>query len=334
MNTSQEDTIASIKVMRMQEETTYQCSNYFFQQQMDEAVNGPQHIITKNKNIKNTVDASCRFKMAEWFFQVIDFCKFDRETVAISMSFLDRYLMTDEGKRRCLQDKKEYQLAAMTCLYTAVKINEPEAMDPKVVAGLSRGVYTEDQVTDMEVSILQALEWRVNPPTALSFVRAFFQLLSNNGNRSKNTDMYEDTNTSQKVTDAAFELARFQTDLAVTNYDFCTVNASTIAIAAIVNAFEVLEELNAPNCNAQMTSQEHLCKVATLLEVPIDSPIMKKVQNTLYESIRSSSSGPLGSKWFKNGKSASSMVQTKEKRNSLAGLSPRSIQENDTIYAL
>ena len=49
------------------------------------------------------------------------------------MSFLDRYLMTSIG-RNASENQKLFQLASMTSPYTAIKIHEPEAMDPKDLA--------------------------------------------------------------------------------------------------------------------------------------------------------------------------------------------------------
>jgi hypothetical protein len=59
----------------------------------------------------------------------------------------------------------------------AVKIHEPEAMDPDTVSTLSRGTYSAHDIENMELQILKALEWRVNPPTSVSFARQLLALL-------------------------------------------------------------------------------------------------------------------------------------------------------------
>jgi len=315
MNSQQQDILASLEVMRMQEESTYQCSDYFFEQQQQQ-----QHESTSSgAAMPQHVDAECRYKMADWCYQVVDFCKFNRETVSIAMSFLDRYLSTPTGASRCLSSKKEFQLAAMTALYTAVKINEPEAMDPKVIAGLSRGFYTEDQVTDMELSILNSLKWRMNPPTSLSFVRAFFQLLPTKS-------------IPKSVQEAAFELARFQTELAISDYQYCTCKASTIAIAALLNAFEGLEhQLSLENT----LPKQYLQEFVTMMNIQ-NVHELHQVQNALYASIsKANDSGKLPSKFSETTTSSLQKKKPEQQQKNTKTIaqqsSPRSIRDQGTM---
>jgi hypothetical protein len=212
---------STVQAMRRQEETTYWNRESLYQSEPHGVVaNGPIHADA-------IVDIDCRTKMATWCYQVIDFCKFNRETASIAMNFLDRYMLTESGAA-VWADRKMFQLAAMTCLYTAVKIHEPEAMDPKLVSTLSRGAYSTTQVEAMEVTILNALEWRVNPPTALAFVRQFLELIP--------VDVV-----SQSMRETAHDITKFQTELAVTEHDFVTVKASTIAFGSLMNSLESLQ---------------------------------------------------------------------------------------------
>jgi hypothetical protein len=170
------------------------------------------------------VDEDCRSKMVAWSYQVVDYLKFQRETVEISMNSLDRYMATADG-RRLHSNTCAYQLAAMTCLYTAVKIHEPEAMDPQLVSNLSRGTYSPTQIEHMEVALLQALDWRVNPPTALAYCRLYLDLIS-----------VEDLDPMSRT--AAYESVQYQTELAVNDYDCMLVPPSTVAYCALVNALQ------------------------------------------------------------------------------------------------
>ena len=210
-----DEVLSSIEAMRAQEES-YQTTNYlsshyqFSRDDMDTSSCGPQ----------SPVDAECRVKMAEWCYQVVDFCHFSRETVAIAVSYLDRYLMTGP---EALFNRKLFQLAAMTCLYTAIKIHEPEAMEPKVVSSLSRGTYTEDQVVAMEAAILSAIGWKMNPPTALAFGHHFLALLPQDAITNDEREMVLDAMKSQ-------------TEAAVKDCSMMDVEASTVALAALANA--------------------------------------------------------------------------------------------------
>jgi hypothetical protein len=200
--------------------------------------------------------------MVEWCFQIADFCKFSRETVAIGMSYLDRYLSTDTGLP-ALDDRKVFQLAAMTCLYTAIKIHEPEAMQPRIIVKLSKGTYTEEEITDMELEILNAIQWRMNPPTALSFLNSFLALLP--GDVMSPSDK-----------DTVYELAKFQTELAVHEYSLVTVDASTVAFAAVMNALETVA------CAGTMKIMIMLAKVSS---IDIQSRFVNELKDKLYQVV-------------------------------------------------
>mmetsp|Transcript_27538 Transcript_27538/g.41670 ORF Transcript_27538/g.41670 Transcript_27538/m.41670 type:complete len:286 (-) Transcript_27538:305-1162(-) len=171
---------------------------------------------------RNSVDTECRYKMAEWSYQVASFCRFNRETVAISMNYLDRLLMTSKGEE-LLKNRKLFQLAAMACLYTAVKIHEAEVMEPKIVQSLSQGLFNVEEVEKMERSILISLNWRMNPPTALSFIRQFVSLFPRDA-------------LSETEIEELMEYSTIQIELAVRSYVFVGLKASHIGFAALKNS--------------------------------------------------------------------------------------------------
>jgi lipoyl(octanoyl) transferase len=80
---------------------------------------------------------------------VVDHFDFSREVVAISISLLDRYL-----SHRSV-DKKMFQLAAMTTLYLAIKLNERGTLSMKSMIELSRGYFMPEQMRVMEMAILE-----------------------------------------------------------------------------------------------------------------------------------------------------------------------------------
>lgn len=170
------------------------------------------------------VDASCRFLMAKWFSEIAGFCHYKTETVALAMNCLDRFVSSPEG-REILFDRNMYQLAAMTALYSSVKIHEQEAMDPGLVSTLSRGVHSPEAVEAMERKMLMAVRWRMNQPSAMSFARLMIDLIP---------DQYLDATKK----DALLDIAKLQIDMTVNEYDFCTHDASSVAFACVLNAIE------------------------------------------------------------------------------------------------
>mmetsp|Transcript_4317 Transcript_4317/g.11842 ORF Transcript_4317/g.11842 Transcript_4317/m.11842 type:complete len:376 (-) Transcript_4317:214-1341(-) len=208
------DVADRLAILRIQEATTYHIRDYI----TDSA--------PYRKRASKPVDADCRIKMCEWCFQVVDFCKFRRETVTMGMSYLDRYLCTPQG-RTALCNRKEYQLAAMTALYIAIKLHEPLEMETSLLADLSRGCYTEMEFVEMEQVMLQAIQWRVNGPTCLAFLAHFLALLP--------------SSISQRVAEALMEHSRFQTEIAVAEQTFCFLRPSELALASVLNAMEGMD---------------------------------------------------------------------------------------------
>jgi len=203
-----------ISVMLIQEENEYACFDYLA---ANEAI---------RRRVAKPVDEDCRVKMCEWCYQVVDFCKFRRETVGIGMSYLDRYMCSEVGKK-ALADRKEYQLVAMTCLYIAIKLHEPLEMETSLLADLSRGCYTEMEFANMEKRILEAIEWRVSGPTPLAFVLHYISFLP-------------DT-ISTSVVEAIFDYSRYQTELAIADHYFVKTKPSVVGMAALLNALEGMD---------------------------------------------------------------------------------------------
>ena len=115
------------------------------------------------------IDDTCRSKMCEWVYQVVDCTRLQRETAAVSMSYLDRFMCTSSPSAlRASLDRKEYQLVALTTLYIATKIFEPFAMDASLVSRLSRGLHSTEEIIALEYEILLALQWKVNGKLAHS----------------------------------------------------------------------------------------------------------------------------------------------------------------------
>ena len=95
------------------------------------------------------VNEQWRSRICEWSYQVIDHFDYDREIVAVSLSYLDRYLC----KRPV--NKRTFQLVAMTTLYLACKLYDPNKLRMSSLIELSRGYFTEEHITAMEGSILK-----------------------------------------------------------------------------------------------------------------------------------------------------------------------------------
>ncbi len=253
MNTSVEQTLETIHAMRRQEEIAYSVSDYL------------SCLPETNAAHDAPVDATCRHVMAKWCNEIADFCEYKRETVAIALNCLDRFMTSPSG-HEVLLDRNQYQLAAMTALYSSVKVHEQEAMDPRLVSNLSRGVHSAEAVEAMESKMLNAIQWRINPPTAMSFMRSMIDLIPDHL-----------MNSCEKETIA--DITKFQIELAVNEYKFCTVNASSISFACALNAMESVID------DAMLCSEFETSMAKTMM---LDTSCVRDIRIALYELMNSS----------------------------------------------
>jgi hypothetical protein len=238
-NTRTDETLTTVEVMRRQEDTGYAVSDYL--SQLPASATLAEH----------PVDAQCRMVMHKWCKEIVQFCSYNQETADIAMNCLDRFMATPNGFT-ILYDRSQYQLAAMTALYSSIKIHEHEAMDPKLVSNLSQGAHSPEAVEAMESRMLQAIQWKVNPPTSMSFVRKILDLVPEHL-----------LSTSERQT--VIDLAKFQVELAMDKYEFCMMPASSIAVASLLNAVEsvssdgmFLAEFETTACNITRVKRKSL----------------------------------------------------------------------------
>jgi hypothetical protein len=172
-------------------------------------------------------------KTVDWCYDIIDHCKLDRETVAIAMDIVDRFISNQSAydAQRTLLCSWQYQLVVVSSLFIAVKLNERVIVESDFFASLCRGLYGIDEIEKMEMLILQGLTWRVNAPTSIQMVHYILSLLSSH------VDQLD-----ERVWTFILDEARYQTEHAVRDYYFSTQRSSTIAVASIVNAIEMLKK--------------------------------------------------------------------------------------------
>jgi Cyclin, N-terminal domain len=185
--------------------------------------------------IDDAIDS--RHKMIQWMSQIVEYCHFTAETTEIAINCLDRYFASSREARQlwsakhCNESERnqcqhEYQLAAVACLYTVVKVHEPKCLSPSSLADLSRGLYQPHDVERMERRVLNVLKWRVHLPTTSACI---IQLIA--GLQGLDDPLVE----------TCFDLAKLQVELvhqhSTSIYTFSTM---TVAAAAVQNALECL----------------------------------------------------------------------------------------------
>ena len=97
-----------------------------------------------------------------------------------------------------------------------------------MVAKLSRGSFGALDVAQMETVMLRNLHWHVNPPTPLTFVNHYLELLRGPDPRNP----LESNSTLRSV----LKYSKIQIELSSTDYFFVSLDPSLVAYAAILNA--------------------------------------------------------------------------------------------------
>jgi len=226
--------------------------------------------------LDDSITDSSRSKMAHWCYQLTDVCTFQRETVCRAMNYLDRFLVAGvkstpstrnyhERRAAVAQlDKREYQLASMSCLYIAVKMNESLAMDATLLSEISHGCYTPDEILSMETSILHVLEWKLNGPTVQDYITHLLALL-------EPSDYFNNIETLKELLD----MAKFQAEIAVTDHGISLVKPSVVAVGSILNALEGISQDLLP-CKARYAFFQSILRA-----LPLDMDAVESVQQRL-----------------------------------------------------
>jgi lipoyl(octanoyl) transferase len=226
--------VERFEVMRRQEEGPYRVYHYLnpaYQRSDGTTSATPVAMLDSAASAASTssstsaggVNEDWRSKICEWSYQVIDHFDYDREIVAVSLSYLDRYL--------CVKpvNKRQFQLVAMTTLYLACKLYDHTKIRMSALIELSRGYFTEEHITAMEESILTKLGWMVHPPTPLTFTRHLVLLLPPNA-------------CIPSVWHDMMEVTKFLTELAVIDYFFAPKKKSCVGLAALLTAMDGVDE--------------------------------------------------------------------------------------------
>ncbi|KAL3778830.1 hypothetical protein HJC23_002887 [Cyclotella cryptica] len=177
------------------------------------------------------VTPSDRKKLVDWCFAIVDTCAFRRETVAIAVDLFDRFLSIPSAAAQvALCDRSELQLLAIASLYLAIKMNERVAFHCNFFVAASCGGYTVNDIESTELQILTGLSWYLHGPTSLQVAMHIFSLVTFDNIVANDTIHF------------LYDQVHYQTEQAVRDYFLSIQRPSTIAVAAIFNAVELLRD--------------------------------------------------------------------------------------------
>ncbi|KAG7337783.1 cyclin-like protein [Nitzschia inconspicua] len=215
------------------------------------------------------------------------------------LNCLDRFVVETQ-----INTPEQYRLAALTCLYTCIKVHCRKSLSVQVVAQqLSQNGFSEIQVLDMERHVLEVLQWKVHPPSPMEFVQLFLRGLAHDPNEQC---PIIDTATLQ-------DLCRCQLEHALHDYvTFGRYRSSQITLAVLLNAMECCSSCSQHGTD-QRTSLEQQRQLlegflATHLFVQDSSTsdAFQLLRNQLYTALDQNSDHPAVRKRARSSSSSSS----------------------------
>jgi cyclin E len=109
--------------------------------------------------------------LLDWLIEVSEVYKLHRETFYLAVYYCDRYLAHQHDVA-----KEKLQLIGVTSLFVASKMEE--IYPPKLTdfAYVTDGACTEGQILNMEIILMEGLEWLLLPVTPNVWLGIFLQL--------------------------------------------------------------------------------------------------------------------------------------------------------------
>jgi len=245
---------------------------------------------------------------------MMDFFEIDRSiVVAIAMYYQDRYLGTEKG-RAAQTNRSIFRIVSVTSLYMALKLSQPGNrwnITSHAFAKLCQGAVSGDEINDMEIEMLFALDWYVNPPTPMKYAEASLELIFNDssssssgsGSSTTREDYFvtknpllcdEDTSTSQslpprELRDHLHELISYQLEVALHDKRLFQVRSSVIGTAAVLNALKGIQ-YEGSTCDASFCQEsiDTVMDMMTACNLVSSEECIEVIRSVLLDSVVSS----------------------------------------------
>lgn len=224
-------------------------------------------------------DYECRYKMCQWFYQVVNYCQLNQGTAQLCISNLDRFLSLHPYY---LKDREDYQLAAISALYLSIKINNSVKLDMKFLGMLCRGRYKLKDIVAMERKMLHCLSWKVNPPTSIFFVDRYLSFVTNallSLNAPVNMFGKDTFDIFERLVVEQAELCTMDSAISCSNYLY---KASEVGFACLQNSLEViLDEIHLRTSERSSSFKEKLLQEISLLSSRFDQNRIQSLRSKI-----------------------------------------------------
>jgi len=150
-----------------------------------------------------------RAVLTDWMVEVHQQFTLLQETLYLSVAILDRYMQLQAA----YITRKKLQLVGVTSMFIAAKYEEMYAPEIGDFVYITDNAYSESQIREQEVEIIKHLNFCLERPLPLHFLRRFSKVA--------------------QVDTTIHNLAKYLMELAIVEYKFCHVPPSKLAAASL-----------------------------------------------------------------------------------------------------
>merc|ERR1712179_875821 len=169
---------------------------------------------------KNSIVPKMRNVPVDWLVDVHQQFNLLQETLYLTVAIIDRYLHVEGGS----VERKKLQLVGVTAMFIASKYEEMYAPEIGDFVYITDNAYNESQIREQEVEMIKHLNFCLERPLPLHFLRRFSKVA--------------------QVDTTIHNLAKYLMELAIVEYKFCHIMPSKLAAAAL--AISVMAYENDP----------------------------------------------------------------------------------------
>jgi len=170
--------------------------------------------------LKTTILPKMRAVLVDWLIQVHQQFNLLQETLYLTIAVLDRFLQVSANK----VERKQLQLVGVAAMFIASKYEEMYAPEIGDFVYITDRAYTESQIREMEMKILDTLGFDLGRPLPLHFLRR--------NSKAGNVDALTHT------------MAKYVMELTLVEYKMAHLKPSLIAAAALALSLKVLDQDN------------------------------------------------------------------------------------------
>jgi hypothetical protein len=162
------------------------------------------------------VNGKMRGVLLDWMVEVHLQFKLLQETLYMAISLIDRYLQVDGLSLK----RNRFQLIGVSAMFIASKVEEMYAPEINDFVYITDNAYTAAEIRQTELRMLQALNFSINRPLPLHFLRRF--------SKAGDVDIMQHT------------LAKYLVEIAQVEYDMAHLPPSQLAAASLYLSLLIL----------------------------------------------------------------------------------------------